>query len=383
MARLKIGFDAQALLGKKTGVGYYTENMIRTMVKLDPQTDYSLVLFTFFTTKFAQPLKTAASNVHYRLIRVLPGRVFSKLLKWNLLPPLDLFLGKRFYIFPNYVRWPLLFSPSAVIIYDLSYIFLPEYSDEQNRRFLTKFVPRSIAKSQLVITISENSKKEIVEHYGVDPSKVIIAMPAIDPDFFKPATPALIESTRKKFKLPKQYILYVGTLEPRKNIVGLLASYTALPEAVKKDCPLVLAGGKGWKDDQIGKQLTAALEAKENIIQTGYFDEEDLPGLYSGATVFAYPSHYEGFGMPPLEAMACGTPVVTSNNSSLPEVVGDAAVTVTATDTAALTAALAKVIGDPKLAAKMRANGLKQAAKFRWEDGAQRIIDAVKATQPS
>ena len=166
------------------------------------------------------------------------------------------------------------------------------------------------------------------------------------------------------------------TLEPRKNLIGVLKAFETLPEAIKNSYSLVLVGGKGWLDGKLEAKY-GELAKKYSLIKTGYVPDEDLPGLYSGASVFVYPAFYEGFGMPPLEAMACGVPVITSDSSSLPEVVGDAAITIKAEDNAMLAQEMAKVLTDKKLADKMKLEGLAQSNKVSWDKSAKKLLDVI------
>lgn len=326
----------------------------------------------------ARPLDKA-SNLHYKFIRFLPGRVYNKLIKGRVAPPIDVLLGTYpdVMLWPNFVSWPTVRrSKNILIIYDLSYIHQAEHSDRANRQYLKRFVPRSIKKAAHIITISQSSQHEILSQYGVEPSDITIINPAVDHQVYRPQSTNSVERVSKKYGLGGAYILYTGTIEPRKNIVGILNAYELLPQALRSQYVLVLAGGKGWLDQHIQQRLSELKDLK--IITTGYVPDEDLPAIYSGAAVFVYPSFYEGFGMPPLEAMACGVPVITSNNSSLPEVVGDAGIMVQAEDAGELAKQMERVLTDPKLAAELRKKGLLQAQKFNWEDSAKRLLEVIE-----
>jgi glycosyltransferase involved in cell wall biosynthesis len=369
---MKIGIDSQPLLGKMTGVGYYASNLVKHLEQIDTKNEYELVAVNFFIRPFRPSYHINSLNFRWGIIKFLPARVFFKLMKWNMVPPIDLFLGKKdVYLFPNFVRWPLLFSNSIIVIYDLSYLLYGQYSQDANRKFLTRYVRRSIKKTSKIVTISENSKQEIIEHYHVKPDDISIIYPAVDHQIFRPLGGKEVKRVLHKYNLNKPYILYTGTIEPRKNIVGILDAYASLPSSLRDSYSLVLAGGKGWQDKDIKAKLDELSHL--DIHLTGYVADEDLPPLYTGASVFVYPSHYEGFGMPPLEAMACGTPVITSNNSSLPEVVQEAGIMIEATDTDALTASIQKVLTDQVLADDLRKKGFEQAAKFTWEESAARL----------
>jgi len=181
---------------------------------------------------------------------------------------------------------------------------------------------------------------------------------------------------KNKYKIPDNYILYLGTIEPRKNITNLVKAYADLPRSLKDKYPLVLAGGGGWNDGDI-KSAIAIAKKDSQIIQTGYVDEKDIPAIYSGAELFLYPSHFEGFGMQILEAMACSTPVLTANNSSLPEVGGDAAYYVDDKSIFSIKNGIEKLLKDSQLRQDMIKKGKQQINKFSWQESAQKIIDAI------
>lgn len=375
---MRIGIDIQPLMGDRSGVGQYTFNMISALARTDTKNQYKLMLFRFFTRPIDKLPINLPANFSYGIIKVLPGRVFAKLLNWNLLPPVDLFLGRRVYIFPNFVCWPLLFSKSVVVIYDLSFVLHPQFTSPKNLRFLLRNVPKAVRRAAHIVTISENSKKELVDYYKVSPQRVSVVNPAVSHEVFKPQKSPAQRATLAKYKIKQPYILSVCTLEPRKNLTGVLNAFSQLPDEIKNSHALVLVGGKGWLDEELQAKFDE-LSKKYSVIKTGYAPDEDLPALYSGARVFAYPSFYEGFGMPPLEAMACGTPVITSNNSSLPEVVGEAGIMVDAHDTKELTKQIERVLSDEKLASQMSKKGLEQAKKFDWDKSARKLIEVIES----
>jgi glycosyltransferase involved in cell wall biosynthesis len=294
-------------------------------------------------------------------------------------PPADLLTGLKvdLALYGHFVRSPLMFGGKSItVIYDLSYIHFQQFSNMKTTRFYTKEVPRTIKRSDHIVTISENAKNEIVDYYKIDPAMITIISPAVNADLYKPRSKSEIFKIKKQFNIRGKYILFTGTLEPRKNIVTILNSYEKLPKKITDEFSLVLAGGKGWLDGSIKERLC---ELKDmNIITTGYVADEDLPALYSGASLFVYPSHYEGFGMPPLEAMACGVPVITSNNSSLPEVVGGAGILIDADDVKALTIQTTRVLEDSKMSAQMRSAGLQRAKLFSWEKSAMKLHHLIE-----
>lgn len=363
----------------RTGVGQYVFRLFDALFKIDNANEYYVYGLLFFGKKFEPPFSRQYKNVRYRLIRYLPSKVYNVLSRRVTVPPIDILTAMHtdITIFTNFVRTPLpLGSKSIVFIYDLSFKLFSQYSNDKNAYLMNKEVGKSAQKSDIIVTISENSKKEIVDTYKVRPDKIKIINPAVDHQDYYPRSQKEQTRVKNKYHIKTSYILYAGTIEPRKNIVTLLDAYAQLPKELTTTYSLVLAGGKGWKDEEIYKKLEQYKDL--NIILTGYVADEDLPALHSGAEVFVFPSHYEGWGMPPLEAMACGTPVITSNNSSLPEVVGDAGIMLDASDTKGFTASITKVIDNKKIHQKMVLAGIKQAKNFSWQKSAQKLHKIIE-----
>lgn len=378
MAPLRVFVDGMPLFRQRTGVGQYTKNLFEALFRLDETNRYTIFAFAFLGRGAKRRPIPVSARVRYRFIRYLHMKVFNAIVRKATAPPIDIMLGSRpdLFIFPNFVRYPLpLGSRAITVIHDLSFVFYPEYTGRRHLKFLLRYVPATIDKSDHLIAVSQNAKDEIVRHYGVDPDRISIVSPALDHEVFYPRPTSEIDAVSRRYAITKPYILYTGTLEPRKNIGGLLDAYTSLPPQVRASYCLVLAGGRGWLDHEIRAQLESLRHL--DIITTGYVPDEELPALYSGASVFVYPSFYEGFGMPPLEAMACNTPVIVADNSSLPEVVGDAGILVDAHDTASLAHHLEKVLGDPALADDLRRKGLERAKASTWDESARRLLTVI------
>jgi glycosyltransferase involved in cell wall biosynthesis len=377
---MKIYIEGSPIFQQRTGVGQYTKRLFEKIALIDKINDYTFFAFLFAKKEPKPPILSA--NINYKYIKFMPGKIYNKLFKKGVKLNINFLLNEKsdLFIFPNFVAWPTSKNKKVwSIIYDASYLEHPKYSDEKNRDYLIKFVGKTIERSEKIITISQNAKKEIENHYPLSKNKIEIISPAVDHKEYFPKNKKEVTKVINKYGIDKNYILYTGTLEPRKNIVGILSAYNKLTEALRGEYQLVLAGGKGWLDEEIEEKLT---ELKGlNIIRTGYVADEDLPALYSGATVFVYPSFYEGFGMPPLEAMACGTPVITSNNSSLPEVVGEAGIMIDAKDTEALAKSIEKVISSKKLQNEMIKKGIKQAKKFSWEESAKKLYELIQSIE--
>lgn len=380
---MRLFIESSAIFSERSGIGQFAKRLVEAYHKQYPKQQLRLFGFKFISRKFVPPIPRD-KTLGYRLIRWLPGRVYTGSFKNNLPIPIDALVGagrKDVVIFPNFVRWPLLINRRSIsFIHDLSFVHYGEYSSPPNRAYMMKYVPRTIERSQHLVTISENSKKEIMEHFKVPADKISIVHPFIDESMFNPRPAAEITAIRKKFNLHDKYILFVSSLEPRKNVMGILQAYAALPKALQEEYGLVLAGGKGWLNEKIHARADTLVNDGLNIIRTGYVADEDLPALFSGASLFVFPSFYEGFGIPPLEAMACGVPVIAANNSSLPEVVGDAAELLDAKDTKQITKAIESVLKDSVKRKAMVAKGYAQAKKFSPEHSAkqlQAVIDLV------
>jgi glycosyltransferase involved in cell wall biosynthesis len=262
------------------------------------------------------------------------------------------------------------------MIPDLSFIKLPQFIEKKNYTYLKKNVGPAIGRADVILTISENAKREIVEYYKTPEEKIKVVYLGSPSGVSKIEDKALIEKVKSKYNILGKYIFFVGTLEPRKNIEGLINAYNLLDKKLKGEYKLVICGGKGWYYDRIFK-LVEELQLSDEIIFTGYMNEKEKSCMYSGASLFVFPSFYEGFGMPILEAFVCGIPVITSNNSSLPEVGGDAVVYCEAENIGSISKAITGVLEDGDLQEKLVKKGFEQLKKFSWESSAKTILDVI------
>lgn len=265
-------------------------------------------------------------------------------------------------------------------VYDMITELHPEHFTPDTVSSMAR-VYGSLRPDDWVAAISECTRDDLCAVLGIDPARVFVTPLAADPEVFHPvADPESIARVRRRYGIPEgPYLLSLNTLEPRKNIERTVRAFTALVrEQGVPGLNLVLVGAKGWKYEGIMKALEGAGAARGRMVLPGFVADEDLAPLYSGALAFVYPSLYEGFGLPPLEAMQCGTPVITSNTSSLPEVVGDAGIMVDPRDTEALCEAMLKVYGDDALREQMRTRSLARAAQFSWERFTRQTLDAYR-----
>ena len=378
---MKIFIEGTPLFSNtRSGVGQYTKRLTEAMISLRPKNQYVVFGFHFILKGLKNPIDDLSPTFIRKYIRLLPGRGYNLLYKKGLRLPIDILLRSKpdIVFYANFVHWPLWTkAKSVIVVHDLGYVDLPQYVETKNRIFLEKYVPYSVKKADHIITISEFTKRRIMQHFEIDSSKISIVTPAIDHSFFYPRPADEIKKIRETYNLPKTFLLFVSTLEPRKNIVGLLDAFAALPASIQKQYPLVLVGGRGWADEDIHERLRKYSDLP--IIRPGYVRDEHMPSLYSAASLFIFPTHYEGFGMPPLEAMACGTPVITSATTSLPEVVEGAAIKINPANIHEITEAITLVLKDKDMQFTLSEMGLSQAKKFTWEKSAKKALEIFES----
>lgn len=378
---MKLFIESSAVFAERSGIGQFTKRLIEAYHKQYPSQKIKLFGFRLIYRSFVAPIPKD-TTLGYRLIRWLPGRIYTGSFKKGVKIPMDTLLGattKDVFIFPNFVKWPLLYNRKSIaFIHDVSFVTHGQYSSPANRDYMLKYVPKTIAGIEHIITISESSKLDIVKHFGADPNNISIVHPFVNTNTFKRQGNTAILALRKKYKLPEKYLLFMSTIEPRKNIEGLLSAYEKLPKSITNEYALVLAGGKGWLNEDIHKKADRLIDKGLKIIRTGYIDDGDLATLYSGASLYVFIPHYEGFGISPLEAMACGVPVITSDNSSLPEVVGKAGLLVDADKPADTTKAIQYLLSHPEKCKQMVKDGYAQASKFNPVHSAQQLQRAIE-----
>lgn len=364
-----IALNAHLLSGeasyRSAGIHGYLYNTLAHLPEVAPEFQYTV--FTGQGSPPADPALTVRRSTlptANPLARIVWEQVAAPLALARLQP--DLLHGMAFAL-------PLLWrGPSVVTIFDLSFHRHPERLSAARRLYLRTFTRASARQARRVIAISESGRREIHDVLGVPLERIDVAYPGVGPDF-KPLPPAAVEAFRRERGLPERFILYLGTLEPRKNLSTLLRAYARLPQrgAVK----LILAGGHGWDTEPVFA-LIEELGLGQDVITPGYLSGNELPLWYNAADLFAYPSIYEGFGMPLVEALACGCPVVASNTTSLPEAVGPAGVLLPPTDVAQWADALARLCDDETARRELAALGKQHAQKFTWTETARQTAEA-------
>lgn len=318
-----------AVAAKRSGVGYYTEHLLSSLIQFAGSRYTTIPFFFNFLGKNAINSPAVVQNDNYQ-IKYFPGRALSLLRRLRLTIPFSFLVRHRadIVLFTNYVALPVASRTKvALIVYDLSFLDHPEFTEPKNLLYLKKFCIPSIDRADVLITISEFSRQRLLHFFPEASHKKIVVTP-IPP----PPLPRSLQNLNLQDRLvhkgiqKKGYILFVSTIEPRKNISRLIEAYQLLPQPIRSQYSLVLVGGKGWQDQEISGRIKSALAAHYSIILTGYVSEEEKNALYANAACFIMPSIYEGFGMPILESMQHATPCAVSDIDVFREVAGSGAV---------------------------------------------------------
>jgi glycosyltransferase involved in cell wall biosynthesis len=369
---VRITADLTPAVHSHAGIGRYTQELFTALTTLDSTNSYA----AFYSApagneKPAPPLDRLPARITRLTAKPLRLSVmlthFAGLSLDHWLPPTDIFHAT------DHVLLPLRRARSVFTLYDLTVRLSPASHLPLNRWYSTLMLPVFMHRATAIIAISEQTRRDAVQWLPALASKIRVIYPGVNARFRPVREPEPLARVRAKYALPPAFVLYVGTLEPRKNIPALLEAYRALLSSLPSAPPLVLAGRKGWLYEPIFRKLTElGLESKVHF--TDWIADDDLPALLSSARLFVYPSLYEGFGLPPLEAMACGTPVVCSNTSSLPEVVGQSGLLVDPHDGTGLAEAMRRLLTEPELHAELSARGRAQAQGFTWERTARETL---------
>lgn len=370
---MHITIDYTPALRQTAGIGRYTRGLVAALAELDRENTYSLFCAGEAPDTQAWPanFRVRVSSVPARWLTVGWHRLRLPVPAERLAGECDLFHS------PDFSLPPLRMAHGVVTVHDLSFLRLPEHADPGLRDYLQQSVPQAVARAHRVLADSENTKHDLIELLGVAEDKVSVVPAGVEARFRPVRDTVKLAEVRARYRLPEWFILSVGTLEPRKNLARLISAYAQMRRQTGLPHALVLAGKPGWLYQGIYDQVRQ--EGLEDYVHfPGFVADADLPALYTLADLLAFPSLYEGFGLPPLEAMACGTPVVCSNNSSLPEAVGSAALLVDATDVDGLADAMARILGNASLRARLADLGRAQAARFTWIAAAEKLLKAYR-----
>lgn len=379
MKPIKLFIEAYAISEPHiSGIGHMTLELIKALEKHpDNQKKFKIVL-VINKDREETLIRWGFNTVQVKIIPVLPTRLFNIIWKFDLLPPMDLWIGRGVYIFPNYKNWRLVFSRSLTYICDVSYLLYPQYVSPKNQRFLERNIHKWTKRADKVLAISKNARQEVITNLKLEAKKLLLVPCGVDTTVFYKRPLSEIEHLKTDCGINKEYILYLGNIEPRKNITRLVKAYMQLAIELRTRYSLVLVGGTGWLNEPIMELIAAAQAEGYDIIRPTYYVPDDkLPALHSGATILIHPALYEGFGISVLQAMACETPVVVAHNSSLPEVAGDAALFVDAQSEQDIANKMARLLTDKQLRRRLSASGLRQVKKYSWNETANILVNEL------
>lgn len=386
---MRIAIDYTTGMYPGAGVARYTRSLVGALAERDRENSYSL----FYAAR-GLPRPTPETEQADRLFRehpnfqpvAVPFSVRQMFAIWQRLRvpvPVDLFTGRCDVLHsPDFVSPPHRTGEDVITVHDLSFLVVPECAEPKLAAFLGKTVPGAVRRAGHVVAVSGQTKRDLVERLSVPEEKVTVAYNGVDARFRVIEDEEAKEALRRKMGLPERFILHVGTLEPRKNLVRLIEAYGMLVKGVGSlqaraplEVALVLAGRKGWLYEPILRAAERVNGAGGKVVFVDFVYDDDLPLLYNTAAMFAYPSLYEGFGLPAGEALACGVPTLVSTDGALSEVVGEAALAVDPLSVEAIARGMERLLVDEELRSRLREEGPGRAARFTWDRAAETVLD--------
>lgn len=388
---MKLLTNVTPLLTPLTGIGHYTRQLlIHLMTHGDLEECKGISMLGAYGHEELEKLLLAATpekkgdassaKSKTRLINIARQLPYARNIKRVLEQYRAIQTAKKCHDFiywePNYTLLPIE-NPSVLTVYDLSHIHFPQYHPAERVSLLEKRLEKSLNQAQKIVTISEYTRDDITKQFGISSDKMEIVSPAVCDSFRQSYTPDHLNDVKRTYSLPENYILSVATLEPRKNIEGLLKAFSCLPDTLRKNFPLVLVGSQGWLNEELDK-IVAPLQRRGEVYRLGYVNQADLPLIYAEATCMAYVSFFEGYGMPVAEAMASGIPVLTSNTSSMPEVAQGSALLADPYNTESIASSLQELLEDKDLRSRLSSQGKNIATEYTWKSSAERLMNTLK-----
>jgi glycosyltransferase involved in cell wall biosynthesis len=370
---MRIGIDGKVISSRAGGIGTSAFNLVRACLRTAAD-HYPQMEFVIFTGPHTclKGLRGANCTVdeRFRGIESSLLRLLCCIPRGLRTQRIDLFHGIDHLGVPLFAK----VGRYVATIHDMIPLLCPQWVTHKHRLVVTASYHRLRRQADLVVTPSEATKADVARHLRMNPQRIVVIPWGCDERFQLAGDPEHVDAVQRRYHLPAQYLLFVGTLEPRKNLVTLLHAYAMLrAEGWAEDLKLVVAGRMGWLYADIFDTVKA-LSLEGEVVFTGFVADEDLPSLYRGAQLFVYPSLYEGFGLPILEAMASGVPVITSNLASMPEVAGDAAILVDPHDAKAIAEGIVRVLAEDRLRDVLIQKGFARARRFTWESVAEQTL---------
>lgn len=378
---MKIAIDGQLFFEEqKTGIGWLAHNVV-CHLNSDENDEFQMNCFTMGGNRKRQYLVEQYQKYGVMLKKVgwFHGGIYSRI--WNKCPiPYWIFFGRNsdITIFFNYIIPPGVKGKKIAFVHDMAYRAYPDTLKKETKAALSTSMERTCKIADCIITISEFSKQEIIKYLNVPENKIHVISLGVDTKYYHSNyTEQMIQAVKDKYGIHEKYLFYQGTLEPRKNLKKLIEAYAISIKNIPYAPDLILAGKKGWMYDEIFETVKL-FKLEEKVKFLGYIELEEIPKLMSGAIAFVYPSLYEGFGLPPLEAMACGAPVIASNVSSIPEVVGNAGILVNPQSKEEIAEAMIKIVKDEQLRNELHEKGIIRARKFQWSKATEQVIEIIE-----
>lgn len=377
---MRIGIDYTSAARQRAGIGRYTRELVAALLSLEGPHQYTIFAAAGGLKDDDWRMELQRRDVRLRTLPLNDDWLARLWHRLRLPIPVEVVTGPlEVFYSPDFALPPTVGSTETLLtVHDLSFMHHPGAFVPSLQRYLERVVPRSIDRADLVLADSAHTRADLTTLFDVSPEDVKVIYPGVDSRFQPESEPGERERLHDRYGIgirDEPYVLSVGTLQPRKNYVRLIEGFIQFQEETGTSAHLLIAGGRGWLYDDI----LAEAQKYESVRLLGFVEDEDLPALYRGANVFAFTSLYEGFGLPVLEAMACGTPVVCSNTSSLPEVAGDSALLVDPQSPDELIEAMIRAFGDEGLREEMVDRGLAQAAGFTWERSARQLLGVIES----
>ena len=369
---MRVGIEYTSAVTQREGIGRSTREIVRAILKLPQRPDLHLFYAHRGPVQAADDLARHDGVTVCRL-PISPRVMLASWYKLRIPFPIELLLGRLHVVHgPDFVLPPRIAAAGIVTIHDLAFVTRPQDADPAQRRFLERAVPAAIAHARIVVAVSETTRRELMEQYGVPPHRIRVIPNAVSPIFEIQDTPDNLAAARHRLRLPQEYLLSVGSIHPRKNLGGVARAAAQASQRLKRALPVVHVGREGWLCAQVFSEVTAA--GSPGIRFVGQASDEMLRALYRQAVALVYPSFQEGFGIPILEAFACGTPVVTSNSSGMREAAGDAAEFVDPHDADSIASGIMRVMEDPCRRDKLVRHGTDRLRHYSWAHSAERML---------